>query len=486
MTEQKNTIIYYRIVIPTVLAGSLFIILIFGLILPSYENDLLESRKETLHYNLHMAENIIIGINHEYLSGKYSLNEAQDIALNTIRNMRYGPDNLEYFWITDTIPVVLMHPMKPELVGINYSQVGGEAIESIFNKSINLVKKEGEGFIHYDWQKYDDTSLTGKKISYVMGFEPWQWIIGTGMFLSDIKDDIYLLKKRLLRISFLIIFIVSIILFEMIRAALTIEKKRSNAQIEINQLNQNLEFIVEQRTKELTEAIQDMESFAYSVSHDLRSPLRHIGAYVNMMYRNIENRTETITSYYNKISAISRRMSIMIEDLLVYAKLGSKELNIRHTNMNSLVNEVIDIYRTNPVHEKIIWNIEPLPTLYIDKSLFHLAFENLISNSIKYAAKDRRLIVNIGVKEEEIFYEFYIRDNGIGFDMKYINKLFGVFEQLHTYGDYEGVGIGLAYVKLIITKHGGEIWAESRINEGATFFIRLPKHFMGKNSITNI
>jgi PAS domain S-box-containing protein len=280
---------------------------------------------------------------------------------------------------------------------------------------------------------------------------------------ETVSQSLYLLANEL-----------SIKAFQNVQQARFIAE-RDVAVKEINLLNENLEKKVKERTYQLERLNNDLESFAYSVSHDLRAPLRHIDGFVKLMYSQINNPAPNITSYFEKIEASSKRMSVMIDDLLTFSRLGRKELVMSSVDLNLFVSEIIEQLTPDTSNRKINWNIHYLPEVYGDKNLLRMVLENLISNAIKYTSKKEEALIEIGsTKLEDNNTEIFIKDNGAGFDMKYADKLFGVFQRLHLNEDFEGTGIGLANVKQIVTKHNGSVRAEGKIDEGAIFYITLP------------
>jgi light-regulated signal transduction histidine kinase (bacteriophytochrome) len=251
--------------------------------------------------------------------------------------------------------------------------------------------------------------------------------------------------------------------------------ERKMAEAEILKLNQDLEKKVEERTIRLNEAIRDLESFAYSVSHDLRAPIRHIDGFLKLMAANIVQPDETVTGYYHKIENATLRMSAMIDSLLNFSRLGRKELSLSIIDMKELVYEIIELNKPDIGNRNIRWNILPLPSIQGDRNLIKLAFENIISNAIKYTARKTESRIDIGsnlLSDDRV--EFFIRDNGIGFDMAYASKLFGVFQRLHNNEQFEGIGIGLANVKQIVEKHNGTIRAEGKPDKGTVIYVTLP------------
>ena len=248
------------------------------------------------------------------------------------------------------------------------------------------------------------------------------------------------------------------------------------SELRLSTLNAELEKRVVQRTAQLEAVNKDLEAFAYSVSHDLRAPLRHIVSFVELL----KERTTSILDieslrYFNIVSDEATRMGVLIDDLLKFSRLGRTEIQKAQVNFKELVQEAIQELEPEARGRNVIWHIADLPFILCDRAMFRLVWVNLISNALKYTRPRAQTEISIGcTMDVNGDWAFFIGDNGVGFDMKYADKLFGVFQRLHRADEFEGTGIGLANVKKIINKHGGRVWVEAAPNAGATFYFSVP------------
>jgi PAS domain S-box-containing protein len=252
-------------------------------------------------------------------------------------------------------------------------------------------------------------------------------------------------------------------------------EEKEKAKQEIIKLNETLEHKVIERTRELELSNKELESFAYSVSHDLRAPLRHILGFADIMKKECESASMEANHYLKKIIESAGDMGTLIDDLLEYSRTGRSEIKKYFVDLNELITQIkIKFDREGP-DRKIMWNISVLPQAYCDRGLIQAVWTNLIENAVKYTSKNDYAFIEIGFSDKVSEFQFFIKDNGVGFDMAFVHKLFGVFQRLHNKNEFEGTGIGLANVKRIINRHGGRIWAEGEVGTGAVFYFTLPK-----------
>jgi len=259
-------------------------------------------------------------------------------------------------------------------------------------------------------------------------------------------------------------------------ALLSLVEDQKTAELEIRRLNADLELRVASRTAELEAANQELEAFAYSVSHDLRAPLRHMEGFLSMLARHLGDDLDLKASHYLEVArGASTRMGQLVEGLLSFSRLGRADMQRQRVDGARVVAAVIEEARTEWGNREIHWELGQLPVLHGDPTLLRLVFQNLIGNALKFSRNRTATWIEIraieGLSDE---VGISVRDNGVGFDPTYSAKLFGVFQRLHRQDEFEGTGIGLANVHRIVARHGGRVWAEGRPGEGATFFVAFP------------
>ena len=324
------------------------------------------------------------------------------------------------------------------------------------------------------------------------------WHAGTGpsvlaVLLSSVSFDYFFIEPRYsLSISvrdlpYFVIFVVwaaIVASFSEVRRRIedNLRHTRDNLQIEVEQrrhredeirkLNQELN----RRAAELEATNKELESFAYSVSHDLRAPLRHMAGYSELLQRQTQSLLdEKGERFMRTILDSAKRMGNLIDDLLAFSRIGRAETKKTEVDLDQLVKDVVAETGHDTKDRDIVWKIGALPVCYGDRSMLRLVVTNLVSNAVKFTRMRSPAEIEIGwVDRSREEFEVFVKDNGAGFDMRYVDKLFGVFQRLHLAEQFEGTGIGLATAQRIIHRHGGKIRGEGAVDQGATFYFSLP------------
>jgi two-component system, sensor histidine kinase and response regulator len=247
--------------------------------------------------------------------------------------------------------------------------------------------------------------------------------------------------------------------------------ERARSAAEISKLN----MVLEQRNEDLLAANSDLEAFGHSVSHDLRMPLRHIQAYITMIEESARGKLDA--EEQRRMAAVreaAQRMSQLIDDLLSFSRIGRTDLRKAPVDMNTLVQQIIGELQPDLKERAIVWDLQQLPYVSGDRGLMQQVLCNLLANAVKYTRPRAQARIKVFAVEQDDEIIFGVQDNGVGFDMAYSDKLFGVFQRLHGANEFEGTGVGLANVRRIVQRHGGRTWAEAQLNQGATFYFSLP------------
>jgi light-regulated signal transduction histidine kinase (bacteriophytochrome) len=245
---------------------------------------------------------------------------------------------------------------------------------------------------------------------------------------------------------------------------------------DLQKLNIELEQRVTERTSQLDTLNKELEAFAYSVSHDLRAPLRAIDGFTQILMEEYEpSLDDEGKRVCGVISRETVRMGKLIDDLLTFSRLSRREMHSSEIEMQSIVDSVFEELMSPEDKKRIDLKLEAVPPAMGDAALIRQVWINLLANAIKFTSRKKRAVIEVGGTQEAGELVYYVRDNGAGFEMDYVDKLFNVFQRLHGDSDFEGTGVGLAIVKRVIHRHGGRVWAQGKVDEGATFHFTLPQ-----------
>ena len=320
---------------------------------------------------------------------------------------------------------------------------GGPSVLSVLLSAIS--------FDYFFLEPFYSLDISARDLPYFFIFVGWAAIVASfSAVRRRIEDSLRLARDNL---------------------QLEVEQRR-HREDEIRKLNQELN----KRAVELEATNKELESFAYSVSHDLRAPLRHMAGYSELLQRQASSvLDEKSQRFIRTILDSAKRMGNLIDDLLAFSRIGRAETKKTEVNLDHLVKDVVAEIGQDTKGRDIAWKIGALPVCYGDRSMLRLVVVNLLSNAVKFTRMRSRAEIEIGcVHRNEKEFEVFVRDNGAGFDMQYVNKLFGVFQRLHLPEQFEGTGIGLATAQRIIHRHGGQIRGEGAVDQGATFYFSLP------------
>ena len=344
----------------------------------------------------------------------------------------------------DTGRISDVNPFLVELLGFSRDEIIGKTVgelspfKDIESNKVMLERLQKEGYVRYEDLPLE--SRDGRRIPV------------------EIVSNVYQCGER-----------------NVIQCNIRDITKQKLAQDQIRSLNTELEQRVAERTVQMQTTNDELESFSYSVSHDLRAPLRHIKDDVVKLLQNGAQSEKNLVCLAMITKSVNR-MRDLIDDLLAFSRAARAELVKTAVNLDELVRATMKDFDGETRARQITWKIQPLPTVQADRTLLRMVFVNLMSNAVKFTSARAEAKIEIGcIHKKNGDNIIYIRDNGAGFDPNYAGKLFGPFQRLHSYEEFEGTGIGLANARRIILRHGGRIWAEGVVNCGATFFFCLPK-----------
>lgn len=473
-----------HVILPAGLIIVLFVIAVELLLIPMMRDFMLENRMHTLRALSSTVTELLEQYHQRVREGQLDLAEAQQRAASRISAMRYGPGNKDYFWINNTNLTMVMHPYREDLVGKDLSTYKDPKGKALFATMLKAVQSNQQGYVDYIWQWHDIPDRLEEKVSFVRIFEPWGWIVGTGVYMDDLEQDIQKLVWDF-RMAVAWIFII----FLITSAYMVWHGSRH----EISRIKTNR--ALERYTADLQHRNREIRRFAYIVSHDLRAPLINIAGFIQILHQaidevqavlqavmpklNREQQTrvhaamdEDMPEALNFIRASTERMNRQIEGILQLSRMERRELEPERINMNELVRENLSIFAHRIEEEQIELQIAPLPEVTADRRSMEQIMGNLIDNAFKYLDPKRRGCISIGGEQRDRDTLFYIRDNGMGIAQKDAPLIFEIFRRAGSQ-NVPGEGMGLSYTQALVHRHQGKIYCETELNKGSVFYFTI-------------
>jgi signal transduction histidine kinase len=474
-----------HVIVPAGLTLALFVGAIFGLVLPRFQQSYLQ-QKQQLVEELTGTVHTLIGHYHDrQQNGELTGPEARQRALNRIRAMRYGPEGKDYFWIHDQHPVMLAHPYRPDLEGQDVSDLrdGSGKLLIVEMNRVLASAPDGVAFFDYLWASKVDSGADVPKLSCLRLYEPWGWVIGSGLYMDDVRADMAAITHEMQASVIVIFLIITGISAYLIWQGVCVELKRQSSQRKQAELMQSL-------------AIKndELKSVVYIASHDLRSPLVNLEGFSGELARSCRELadalaqpesadrqqrlsaivTEQIPECLGFIQTNTQKMKGLVSGLLQLSRLGVMEVTVEPLAMEPLIRNVTDTCQFQLKEAGAAVTTGELPPCRADAKLVNQVFSNLIDNAIKYRHPDRGLTIDIAGQRIRNVVEYTVADNGIGIPADQRDKIFEMFHRIDPTGPRDGVGLGLTIVQRILDILGGQIRVDSALDRGTTFTVHPP------------
>ena len=459
-----------RVILPTILTIILFIIGTFFIIIPTIEKNSLERKREMIRELTNSAWNILAKHENDVKKGLLTRQQAQRRTIEQIRNLHYGQEMKDYFWINDMHPRMIIHPYRTDLNGkdlTNYTDPDGKYV---FREFVNTVLNNESGYVYYKWQSHDNTNLTIPKISYVKGFKPWGWIIGTGIYIEDIEAEINHIIHNVISIAIVIAVFITLLLITIIQNSYSAYYKRKEAEDELDKTRMKLA---------LAGKMASLGRLSAMVAHEINNPLSGILSYAKLSARYMENTplsTQAIDSIKENISIIAsetKRCGEIVKNLLLFTKQSLGQVKEVH------LNEIIDLSKKIMDHTAKMKDIELITeagsgddTLNCDAGSIQQILVSLTTNAIEASSKGKRIIVRTDYGSSD-HVQIKIIDFGEGISKDILHNIFDPF--FTTKDSSKSIGLGLSAVYGIVQNHSGTISVDSERGKGTTFTIIIPR-----------
>lgn len=425
--------------------------------------NLIESKKEMIVDLTHTGWSLLSQYHQRAADGELTGEEARERVKERIRNIKYGPDNSYYFWIIDLQPQVIVHPYNTDLVNRDIAEYDNPGFREVVLEMADICRTEKQGFIEYEWDRVGYSGSIEPKLSFVRIFEPWDWIIGTGVYMNDVEEKISTITKS------------SSLMF----GAFGFLGLIFSAFISFNGIVTERRLI---RAKEQAEESDRLKSaFLANMSHEIRTPMNGIMGFADLL--RVADLTDEKKDYYlSIINQSGERMLNIINDLIDISKIeaGQADLNVVKTNINELVGYIYNFFKPEAEKKGLSINCyQPLDDeeamIMTDKDKLYAVLVNLIKNAVKYTKKGS---IAFGYTKKSEYLEFSIEDTGIGIKEDRINSIFERFVQadIDDREVYEGAGLGLSISSAYVRMMGGDIGVVSEPDKGSRFFFTVPYH----------
>ncbi|MDP2855402.1 MAG: cache domain-containing protein [Smithellaceae bacterium] len=460
-----------RVVLPTVLTVVLFISAIIFLIVPTIEKNSLDRKREMIRELTHSAWNILAKLENDERQGLLTRKQAQSQAIDQISNLHYGQSEKDYFWINDMNHRIVIHPFRKDLIGSDLSDYKDPDGKRVFVDIVNIVKEKGSGYLEYQWQSYGNVDLVLPKISYVKGFTPWSWIVGTGIYIEDVKSEMQELTAKVVKISLVILLLMLLLLGSIISQSYQTHKKQREAEDELKKTQSSLF---------LSEKLASLGRLSAMVAHEINNPLSGILSYAKLSTRYLGQETisaETIASTRENLSFIAleaKRCGDIVKNLLLFAKRSMGEVKEAH------MNEIIDVSAKVIDHSARMKELDLISELdsgddliECDAGAIQQILVALIVNAMEASPKGQKIIIRTEYQDKATL-RFKIIDFGAGIPRDVLPYIFDPFFSTKEC-DSKSLGLGLSAVYGIVQHHKGTITVDSVVGRGTEFTITLPR-----------
>jgi signal transduction histidine kinase len=468
-----------RIILPTLLCVALFVSAIFILFIPAIEKNSMDHKREMIRELTHSAWNILAKFEHDEREGRLTREEAQRQAVEQIRNMHYGQQMAEYFWINDMHPRLVIHPYRNDLIGKDLRDYADPVGKLVFVEFVDVVKRHGSGYVDYMWPSRENEALILPKVSYVKGFAPWGWIIGTGIYVDSIRAEVEIITREVIVVCMIILLIMGLLFFIIIRHSFVAHQQQLIAEKELKETLSSLS---------MQEKMASLGRLSATVAHEINNPLSGILSYARLSTKVLkakEINEETLDAVKENLSFIAseaRRCGDIAKNLLVFARRKSGKIREEH------LSEIIEVSTKVMAHTAKLKGMEMHTMLdggdddvECDAGALQQIIVALVANAVESSSAGGKILIATDYHARD-HVKIMVKDSGEGIRPEVMPHIFDPF--FSTRDSDKSLGLGLSVVYGIVKNHYGEIVVDSRPREGAMFTITLPRKHPSTRPLT--